>query len=93
MTETGDPLENAVAERVTGIIKEEYLENYKVTNIKEAKKVLDGVIKLYNDDRPHMSIGNLSPNEVHNHSKNIQTKKLWKNYYNKYTTFVKQWQD
>ena len=36
MTENGDPLENAIAERVNGIIKEEYLDAYEVNNIKEA---------------------------------------------------------
>ena len=33
MTENGDPLENAVAERVNGIIKEEYLQDHTVKNI------------------------------------------------------------
>jgi len=33
MTENGDPLENAIAERVNGIIKEEYLNDYQVDNI------------------------------------------------------------
>jgi putative transposase len=37
MTENGDPLENAIAERVNGIIKDEYLDAYGVNNIKEAK--------------------------------------------------------
>jgi len=36
MTENGDPLENAVAERINGIIKEEYLHNYQVNNIKRS---------------------------------------------------------
>lgn len=79
MTENGDPLENAVAERVNGIIKEEYLNDYQVENIQEAKELLDAVIKLYNNERPHMSIGNLTPNQVHQN--NIKTEKLWKNYY------------
>ncbi len=81
MIENGDPLENAIAERVNGIIKEEYLHNYKVTNISEARKVLAFVIKLYNEERPHNSIGNLTPAYVHKN--NIKTKKLWKNYYKK----------
>jgi len=81
MTENGDPLENAIAERVNGIIKEEYLCSDKVSNIKEAKKVLAFSVKLYNEDRPHMSIGNLYPSTIH--EKNIKTKKLWKNYYSK----------
>ncbi len=40
MTENGDPLENAIAERVNGIIKEEYLNHYQTTNLPEAKKQL-----------------------------------------------------
>ena len=79
MTENGDPLENAIAERVNGIIKEEYLNDYQVDNLEEAKKLLEAVIKLYNNERPHMSIGNLTPNQVHQN--NIKTEKLWKNYY------------
>lgn len=37
MTENGDPLENAIAERVNGIIKEEYLYDYQVDNINKLK--------------------------------------------------------
>lgn len=79
MTEKGDPLENAIAERVNGIIKEEYLDDYQIEHIQEAKELLDAVIKLYNNERPHMSIGNLTPNQVHQY--NLKTEKLWKNYY------------
>ncbi|MHC0441741.1 transposase [Flavobacterium sp. 3-210] len=86
MTENGDPLENAIAERVNGIIKEEYLDDYQVDNVQEAKELLDAVIKLYNNERPHMSIGNLTPNYVHQN--NIKTEKLWKNYYMKSPTIV-----
>ena len=83
MTENGDSLENAIAERVNGIIKEEYLENYEVYNIKQARELLDKVIELYNNDRPHLSIGNLTPNQVHHSTKPLKIKKLWKNYYQK----------
>ncbi|MCC7445614.1 MAG: transposase [Saprospiraceae bacterium] len=61
MTENGDPIENAIAERINGIINEEYLNAYEVSNIKQAKELLDAVINLYNDDRPHMRIINLIP--------------------------------
>jgi transposase InsO family protein len=88
MTENGDPLENAIAERVNGIIKEEYLNDYQVDNIMEAVDLLNTVIKLYNNERPHMSIGNLTPNQVHKN--NIKTEKLWKNYYQKSTIIVNQ---
>lgn len=88
MTENGDPLENAIAERVNGIIKEEYLNDYDVKNIEDAKNLLDTVIKLYNNERPHMSIGNITPNQVH--LNNIKTEKLWKNYYIKNPIIVNQ---
>lgn len=88
MTENGDPLENAIAERVNGIIKEEYLNDYQVVNLEEAKELLDAVIQLYNNERPHMSIGNLTPNQVH--LNNIKTEKLWKNYYVKSPIIVNQ---
>nr|WP_172966839.1 integrase core domain-containing protein [Patiriisocius marinistellae] len=86
MTENGDPLENAIAERINGLIKEEYLNDYQVNNIKEARELLDTVIKLYNNERPHMSLGNLKPNQVH--QSNLKTEKLWKNYYVKNPTIV-----
>ncbi|WP_254519233.1 IS3 family transposase [Aquimarina sp. Aq78] len=79
MTENPDPLENAIAERVNGIIKEEYLNDYQVENIQEATELLETVVNLYNNERPHMSIGNLTPNQVHQN--NLITEKLWKNYY------------
>ncbi|MFM9826131.1 IS3 family transposase [Flavobacterium sp.] len=88
MTENGDPLENAIAERVNGIIKEEYLNDYQIDNIEEAKELLEAVVELYNNERPHMSIGNLTPNQVHKN--NIKTEKLWKNYYQKSPIIVNQ---
>jgi len=65
MTENGDPYENALAERVNGILKEEYLYDYSVSSLNQARKVLDLVIKLYNEDRPHMSCDYQTPQFVH----------------------------
>jgi transposase InsO family protein len=93
MTNNGDPLENAIAERVNGIIKEEYLAHYQVSSIQEAKEILQKVIELYNDDRLHMSISNLTPNQVHRASTTIKTDKLWKNYYQKNLALVNSLQD
>lgn len=81
MTESGDPLENAIAERINGIIKEEYLNDYSIDNIIQAKELLSAVVNLYNNERPHQSIGYLTPNYVHQN--NIKTEKLWRNYYQK----------
>ena len=65
MTQSGDPLENPLAERINGIIKLEYLDHYKVKNLSEAKKLLSKVIDRYNQERPHMSCLNKVPDEVH----------------------------
>lgn len=93
MTENGDPLENAVAERINGIIKEEYLETYCIDRLSDAKELLNSVVELYNVERPHMSIGNLTPNRIHHSKTKIKTERLWKNYYKKQDTFVNPNQD
>jgi putative transposase len=79
MTENGDPYENAVAERINGILKHEYLEDHQVTSIEMAREILQRSVFLYNEERPHMSIGYLTPEIVH--QENLKTEKLWKNYY------------
>jgi transposase InsO family protein len=91
MTENGDPLENAIAERINGILKSEYLKHYSPRNFQEAKEYLQVAVKLYNQDRPHFSIGLLTPDEVH--SKNINVEKLWKNYFTKNVKIVNSVQD
>jgi putative transposase len=91
MTENGDPLENAIAERINGILKSEYLKHYQTKTIQEANKLLDLAVKLYNQDRPHFSIGLLTPEKVH--SKELHVEKLWKNYYNKNAKIVNPIQD
>ena len=91
MTENGDPLENAIAERINGILKDEYLNNYSVKTIDEARIALTHAVNLYNEDRPHMSIGNQYPSDVH--QQNLKTEKLWKNYYVKKTIIVNKSED
>jgi putative transposase len=90
MTENGDPLENAIAERINGIIKKEYLETYDINNIRDTKELLKVVVDLYNNERPHMGIGNLTPNQTHKSLKPIKKERLWKNYYQKKFIFVNQ---
>lgn len=88
MTENGDPLENAIAERLNGILKDEYLNDSSVKTIYEARLLLAKSVCLYNEDRPHMSIGNHYPSQVH--QQNFKTNKLWKNYYKKNPIIVNQ---
>jgi len=79
MTENGDPLENPIAERVNGIIKDEYLNHYRYTTIKEIEEKLNQVIACYNHERPHMSCSMFTPGKVH--QKHLTVRKNWKTYY------------
>jgi len=78
MTEKGDPLENAIAERVNGILKTELLEGI-YPNYKTAKNAIAVACSTYNHLRPHNSINNLKPFEAHQQKGDI--KKLWKNHF------------
>lgn len=71
---------NAIAERVNGILKEEYLKHYIVNDIREAQQYLCQTVEIYNSQRPHMSIGNLTPDKIHNNHC-VKTERLWKNYF------------
>lgn len=81
MTETGDPLENAVAERVHKTIKEEFTDDRQINfrNIEEAQTEIKKFIEFYNTQRPHRSIEYLTPTEAHN--KTGELKRMWKTYY------------
>lgn len=78
MTEKGDPYENAVAERVNGILKTEWLYHMTLTSQEMARSAVDRIIHLYNNERPHESIGNLTPAAARTTSR--QPEKRWKNY-------------
>lgn len=78
MTEKGDPLENAIAERVNGILKAELLEDVFI-DLRTAQKQIAIACSTYNYLRPHGSIDNLKPAEAH--QKTGAIKKRWKNYY------------
>jgi len=65
MTENGDPYENAVAERVNGILKDEFGLSDKFENIMQAKELTSQSIKIYNELRPHLSCSMLTPNQMH----------------------------
>lgn len=65
MTQSGDPKDNAIAERVNGILKTEWLNACQFTSIEQVENKLSKIIKLYNEQRPHMSIGMKVPCELH----------------------------
>lgn len=69
MTEKGDPYENAIAERVNGILKDEFNLDATFNNFREAEEQVRITIETYNMHRPHLSLNYLTPNEVHNFGK------------------------
>lgn len=76
MTEKGDPYENAIAERINGILKYEFLIVDGFKNHQEARKVIEESIEIYNQKRPHMSCQMLTPNNAH--KQNELPLKKWK---------------
>jgi putative transposase len=65
MTESYDPYANAVAERVNGILKDEFmLERYQV-DMRTMKKLVSDSIEIYNSLWPHYSCFMLTPDQMH----------------------------
>ena len=66
MTEDYNPTENAIAERMNGILKTEVIYREKrFKTYQDALERISGFIAFYNDTRPHFSIGMKTPSEVH----------------------------
>lgn len=78
MTENGDPYENAIAERVNGILKTELISTF-YDNIDNAAMHITRCITIYNYKRRHSSLNFQRPDEVHKQM-GPQIKR-WKNYY------------
>lgn len=79
MTQGGDPRDNAIAERVNGILKSEWFDNEVFHGLLDARTRVSHVINVYNSRRPHLSLNYHTPSEVHEcHGK---PKRVWKNYY------------
>jgi putative transposase len=65
MTEANHCYENAMAERVNGILKQEYGLDYTFKTKKQAIAAFYEAVELYNNRRPHMSLNYMIPAEVH----------------------------
>jgi transposase InsO family protein len=81
MTQSGSPYDNALAERVNGIIKNEFYPKRVYQNHKEAAKAITKIIDTYNNKRPHASIDYLTPDQAHTHEGLLM--KRWKQYQKK----------
>lgn len=65
MTQSGSPYDNAIAERINGILKNELGMDQTFKNYSDAIGPLSRSIHVYNNLRPHMSCNNLTPEQAH----------------------------
>jgi transposase InsO family protein len=65
MAAVGNPYENAQAERLNGILKQEFFLNTCFANDSEAHQALGQAVVLYNTKRPHTALNYLTPEAVH----------------------------
>ncbi len=65
MTQNSDPYENAVAERVNGILKQEFVIDQLHLDLVLMKQVVKESVTIYNQIRPHLSNSMLTPNQMH----------------------------
>jgi putative transposase len=73
MTESGSPYDNAVAERINGILKDEFGLGEKLNGLEETKVQAEQSINIYNLLRPHLSCQMLTPKQMHQ-QQNIKIK-------------------
>ncbi|MCB9315032.1 MAG: IS3 family transposase [Lewinellaceae bacterium] len=76
MTQNGDPYENALAERVNGILKQEWNLDQTFGTFEQAQAAIDNAVYHYNHSRPHASCDYLTPSQAH--SQNGILAKRWK---------------
>lgn len=64
MTESGNPKDNAVAERVNNTIKNELLKGMVFSRISEVKVAVKAAVEFYNHERPHWSLDGMTPSQA-----------------------------
>ena len=69
MTEKYDPYENAIAERINGILKQEFDITRNIKNLDIKKELIKNAIDIYNNLRPHLSNHMLTPEQMHKQNK------------------------
>lgn len=75
MTINGDPYENAIAERVNGILKDEFGLGDTISTAHEAEKMVGQAVEIYNNQRPHLSNHYVTPKKMHEQSQIVP--RLW----------------
>jgi transposase InsO family protein len=69
MTEKYDPYENAIAERINGILKQEFNVAKPVQSLEIKKALVKDAVSIYNNLRPHISNHMLTPKLMHQQNK------------------------
>ena len=93
----GTSIENPYVERLNGIIKNDYLyPRKKVQDLKSLKKEMKTVVKLYNENRPHSQLGNLTPLEFEKKQEDLMSRQpiemgLFNYEQNYYDRFLEAW--
>lgn len=65
MKQNSDPYENAVAERINGILKQEFSIDKYNKDLPIMKQIIKETVAIYNEKRPHYSNHMLTPNQMH----------------------------
>lgn len=65
-TQQSDPYENAIAERINGILKYEFGLRKTIATVDIARKIIKEAVAIYNNDRLHWSLDLKTPQKVHN---------------------------
>jgi transposase InsO family protein len=65
MTESYDPYQNAIAERVNGILKHEFILGITTSDLELMSKLIKESVNIYNSERPHWSCWMNTPNSMH----------------------------
>ena len=82
MTESGDPKDNAIAERLNNTIKNELFKDIKFHSIDEVIRAMEKAVEFFNNERPHMSLDNMTPRQAATYQGKINKK--WVSYREKY---------
>ena len=83
MTESYDPYANAIAERVNGILKEEFIGYKNKCSLLTMEKLIKNSIEIYNEQRPHFSCFYKTPKQMHQQNE-IKIKTYKKKYPSKH---------
>ena len=75
MTESGDPNENAMAERVLRSLKDDCKLARDFTSFSTAEEAVERAINAYNTVRPHASLNYLTPQQMHQRKRKVKLRR------------------